>query len=179
MSTVALTYAEIANRLGIAIASAKMRARRSKWARVEGNDGRTRVMVPFELLNQERPAQAATPSPEASAEAALLSEVRMLHTAEIARLTEAHRDAIEVLRVAHLAEVERIEAAHQRERDAHQDDLERLRALHAAEIARLEAAFTSRMSLERIRVVVANMARWISKSASNRSVPAKEQRDGA
>jgi hypothetical protein len=44
-----LTYGEAAVRLGVTPEAARRRAIRGKWARMPGNDGRTRVMVPDEL----------------------------------------------------------------------------------------------------------------------------------
>jgi hypothetical protein len=45
-----LTYAELAAALKITPESANRLARRKRWARVKGNDGRTRVSVPEEAL---------------------------------------------------------------------------------------------------------------------------------
>lgn len=45
-----LTYAEMAEALKITPASANRLARRKRWPRVKGNDGRTRVAVPEEAL---------------------------------------------------------------------------------------------------------------------------------
>ena len=45
-----LTYAETAEALRIAPESANRLARRKRWPRVKGNDGRTRVSVPEEAL---------------------------------------------------------------------------------------------------------------------------------
>ena len=50
MDTVTLSYSELARRLGIEVASAKRRAMRAKWGRVKGNDGRTLVRVPLDVL---------------------------------------------------------------------------------------------------------------------------------
>ena len=41
-----LTYAELAKALKITPESANRLARRKRWPRVKGNDGRTRVAVP-------------------------------------------------------------------------------------------------------------------------------------
>lgn len=48
--TVALTYDELANRLGIDVQSARRRAQRGRWLRTKGNDGRTRVHVPVTVV---------------------------------------------------------------------------------------------------------------------------------
>ena len=45
-----LTYAELAHSLRITPESANRLARRKRWPRVKGNDGRTRVAVPEEVL---------------------------------------------------------------------------------------------------------------------------------
>jgi hypothetical protein len=55
-----LTYAEIAEALRITPESANRLARRKRWPRVKGNDGRTRVSgAAFEQLVQRLEAQAA------------------------------------------------------------------------------------------------------------------------
>jgi hypothetical protein len=45
-----LTYAELAEALKITPASANKLARRKRWPRVPGNDGKARVSVPDEAL---------------------------------------------------------------------------------------------------------------------------------
>lgn len=50
MDTVSLTYAALAERLGITVSSAKNTARRKGWTRTIGNDKRARVNVPVEAL---------------------------------------------------------------------------------------------------------------------------------
>jgi len=52
MSTEALTYKELAERLNIKLTSARRTAMRKKWQRVKGNDGETRVLVPLEALER-------------------------------------------------------------------------------------------------------------------------------
>lgn len=54
MDTKLLTYAELAQALGIAPASAKRLAIRRGWAKTPGNDGKARVAVPIERLEFER-----------------------------------------------------------------------------------------------------------------------------
>src|SRR4051812_5286084 len=54
METRLLTYAELADALGITTASAKRLAIRRRWAKQPGNDGRSRVVVPVERLLVER-----------------------------------------------------------------------------------------------------------------------------
>lgn len=58
--TVWLTYDELADRLGIARESARQHVKRKRWARQRGNDGRTRIGVSVEHLeNRDTPETAA------------------------------------------------------------------------------------------------------------------------
>ena len=41
-----LTYRQVAAKLGVCVEAARRRALRGKWARLAGNDGLTRVMMP-------------------------------------------------------------------------------------------------------------------------------------
>lgn len=67
MDTKSLTYAELGEALGITAASAKRLSNRRKWAKVQGNDGLARVIVPVERLNAPRPAPGGNPSNEPGA----------------------------------------------------------------------------------------------------------------
>ncbi len=58
-----LTYEQAAVRLGVTPEAARRRAIRGKWARMPGNDGRTRVRVPDDW----RPHGAPLVRPDASA----------------------------------------------------------------------------------------------------------------
>jgi len=59
-----LTYAEMAEALKITPESANRLARRRRWPRVKGNDGRTRVAVPEEaLVRPDSPQVSPTDSP--------------------------------------------------------------------------------------------------------------------
>jgi hypothetical protein len=59
-----LTYAELAEALKITPESANRLARRKRWQRAKGNDGRTRVAVPEEaLVRQDSPLISPTDSP--------------------------------------------------------------------------------------------------------------------
>jgi hypothetical protein len=46
-----VTYAELAELLGVEVASAQRRALRARWARQPGNDGKARVAVPLTVVN--------------------------------------------------------------------------------------------------------------------------------
>jgi hypothetical protein len=59
-----LTYAELAQAFRITPESANRLARRKRWPRVKGNDGRTRVAVPEDaLVRQDSPPVSPTDSP--------------------------------------------------------------------------------------------------------------------
>jgi hypothetical protein len=45
-----LTYRDLAERLGISVEAAQQKARRGRWSRREGNDGRRLVLVPYEAI---------------------------------------------------------------------------------------------------------------------------------
>jgi hypothetical protein len=51
MTTVWLTYDELAERLGIERESARQHVKRKHWARQKGNDGKVRIGVPEEVLS--------------------------------------------------------------------------------------------------------------------------------
>lgn len=58
-----LTYIEAAQKLAIAPASVRQRARRGRWARRTGNDGRARVDVPDALLSAPTSPATSGPTP--------------------------------------------------------------------------------------------------------------------
>jgi hypothetical protein len=57
-----MTYGEAAVRLGVSPEAARRRAIRGKWARMPGNDGRTRVLLPEELHPPRTPDVRGTES---------------------------------------------------------------------------------------------------------------------
>jgi len=63
-----LTYQEAAVRLGVTPEAARRRAIRGKWARMPGNDGRTRVRVPDDW----RPHGAPSVRPDIQRDAQLI-----------------------------------------------------------------------------------------------------------
>jgi len=78
METFFLTYEEAAERLNIKPDSVRRRARLKKWPRREGNDGRTRVGIPADLISPDNPpGPPPGPSPDTRV-AELEVEVRML-----------------------------------------------------------------------------------------------------
>lgn len=88
MDTIALTYRELAERLGVKPESARKTAQRKRWHRSNANDGTTRVHVPLEALPV--PVTVPTDVPvttvpaleaQISALEALLNEVRATNSA--------------------------------------------------------------------------------------------------
>ena len=60
MTTVGISYEELASRLGITVHSARRMVNRHRWRKTPGNNGRTIVHVPEEYLAQ-REAERSTP----------------------------------------------------------------------------------------------------------------------
>jgi hypothetical protein len=87
-----LTYAEIAEALRITPESANRLARRKRWPRMKGNDGRTRVAVPEEALVRpdSPPANPGDSPPAASPDNPVHAQIarldRELAHAQIARM---------------------------------------------------------------------------------------------
>lgn len=87
MPTLSLTYAELAERLGVSVDGARMKAKRARWPKVKGNDGTMRVTVeeaeltPTERSPNVRPAFAEQPNEQ------VLEQIRTLE-AHIATLKE-------------------------------------------------------------------------------------------
>ncbi len=128
-ATIALSYRELADRLGVAVEAVKARARRGGWAKVPGNDGAVRVQVPVAALGEPKKARDALPRPVLAqgTEPALIA-----FQAALDAQVEAHRAELGRLDAAHRAELERMAQGHAAE-------LDRLGEAHRAELARLEA----------------------------------------
>ena len=114
MSILSLTYAELAERLGVSVDGARMKAKRAGWPKVKGNDGTMRVTVedaeltPAERSPNVRPAFAEQPN----------EQVRTLE-AHIASLKEQVASMQDQLGKADaLANTERGRAEQERERVA-------------------------------------------------------------
>lgn len=118
MSILSLTYAELAERLGVGVDGARMKAKRAGWPKVKGNDGAMRVTVeeaeltPAERSPNVRPAFAERPNEQAA------EQVRTLE-AHIASLREQVASMQDQLGKADaLANTERGRAEQERERVA-------------------------------------------------------------
>jgi transcriptional regulator with XRE-family HTH domain len=128
--TVALTYADLAERLGIEVASAKTRATRSRWHRTRSNDGRALVHVPIEALAaaKDQPRHTA-PQAEAPPHLAHEAELRRLqenHQAELRRLEENYQAELRRLQEIHEAWLRRQDEATKATHEAHRMEVERL-----------------------------------------------------
>lgn len=55
MTVNSMTYAEIAERMGVSIDGARMKVKRAKWVKMKGNDGCVRVLVPEHELTPPEP----------------------------------------------------------------------------------------------------------------------------
>ena len=115
-----LTYAEIAERLGITSEAARHLARRRMWRKQTANNGRTRVLVPDDpdieprsRTPVERPADTRSGTGEADALRELVAELR----------AAADRD-----RAAWIVDRDRLEAAAERERADRIEERDRLLA---------------------------------------------------
>jgi len=100
-----LTYTELAAALKITPESANRLARRKRWPRVKGNDGRTRVAVPEEaLVRQDSPPDSPLESPPDTLIKALEAHVETLKAQLAAAETRlAAADARDAQHVADLA----------------------------------------------------------------------------
>src|SRR3954452_1873899 len=61
MSTVAMIYEELAEKLGITVASARRLVLRRHWMKTRGNDGRAVIQVPEEFLQRRYDAREDSP----------------------------------------------------------------------------------------------------------------------
>ena len=140
MDGVWTTYNEAAARLGVTPEAVRRRAIRDKWARMPGNDGKTRVMVP----NEARPPSTPHVTPDTSAlVSSLEAHIATLKT-EIERLTAELAGE----RVGRQGEVERLNGQLVTEREQFAGE----RAAHRDEIA---AAMSQLVELARRMAAIA------------------------
>ncbi len=118
MSILSLTYAELAERLGISVDGARMKAKRAGWPKVKGNDGTMRVTVDVgELAAPERSPNVRLAFAEQPNEQAV-EQIRTLE-AMIVLLKEQVASAQEQIGKAEmLANTERTRAEQEREKVA-------------------------------------------------------------
>ena len=105
MTTVALSYGELAARLGITVASARRLVHRRRWTKTKGNDELAVVQVPVEFLDgrlSDSPNGSQHDSHQDSPDASPGDGVAEL----LARLTAAHAELVEMARRLGAAEGE-------------------------------------------------------------------------
>src|SRR5580704_3876264 len=89
-----LTYAELAEALKITPASANKLARRRRWPRVPGNDGRSRVSVPEEALVRRDIPPAGPPDKLIKALEAHVETLKAQLAAAEARIVKQAEDLV-------------------------------------------------------------------------------------
>jgi predicted RNase H-like nuclease (RuvC/YqgF family) len=106
-----LTYREIGARLGLNVEAVRTRVRRAGWRTQPGNDGRTRVLVPVEVLVEPVSTDEAGANDQVNKTRDLTGLVALLTAAEarvswLERQVEAERDRVNEAR----SEVDRLRA---------------------------------------------------------------------
>jgi hypothetical protein len=149
-----LTYAEMAEALKITPESANRLARRKRWPRVKGNDGRTRVAMPEEaLVRQDSPPVSPTGSPPDKLIKALEAHVATLKeqlAAAEARIDKQAGDLAEYDRAyaaglaAERAKAERVSAEFAGELKAEREQTAKAIAAFASLAERLDALAAAR-----------------------------------
>jgi uncharacterized small protein (DUF1192 family) len=127
-----MTYTEAGVRLGINAEAVRRRADRGKWARMPGNDGRTRVRVPDDVRAPQAPPVRADASALVSALeahiATLKTDIERL-TAELAGERAARQAELAGERAAHQDQLAAERAARHADQEQHKDQLAAARAL--------------------------------------------------
>ena len=116
MTTVALTYDQIAERLGISVDSARRHVLRKRWRKSRGNDGRSIVQVPADFLEEhdgrkdgpaDSPADAGTDDGTSVVPTVLPTDtMAVLMTDMASRLAAAQDELAEMARQLGAAEGE-------------------------------------------------------------------------
>lgn len=156
VETKLLTYAELAEALGITAASAKRLAIRRGWAKTPGNDGKARVAVPIERLQVEKPVTGddtdVAPSDDAGDEGTAIATVAAILNGHIERLGSE----LEAVRA-------KLEAA-ERERDierARAAQVEVLNAILEAERNRTSELRQERDKWEQLATAPKGLLAWL------------------
>jgi hypothetical protein len=116
VTTTALSYDDLARRLGVTVASARRLVHRRRWQKSRANDGRALVQVPQEFLDLRSdshhddhddshdgsPSDSHHPSHQGSSDASHSDNV----AAVLARLTVAQAELVELSRRLGVAEGE-------------------------------------------------------------------------
>jgi hypothetical protein len=134
-----LTYGQAGERLGLSVEAVRQRARRRRWRKTRGNDGRILISVPTDRT--ERPDSTTVRTPEQMNGLSVLHEAVALLGAQLQAersRADSERSKVEA------AERRAVEAA--RERDRLVVEVEGLRAADqarraAGRVARIKAAW--------------------------------------
>ena len=130
-----MTYQDLAEFLGMKTESARRRAQREDWPRQLGNDGRTRVAVPGDVIAGEGSSRVTDAGDDHPSETAALRELAGALRAQITKLeAQAERE-----RQDHLAQLVKAEAAAERARTDYLAERERLAEAQTAMTAAREA----------------------------------------
>jgi hypothetical protein len=130
-----LTYRQIAVRLGVSVEAARRRALRGKWARMPGNDGTTRVMLPDDWRPPGTPDVRDDRDRASSADAATIKAL------------ESHVETLKeqvAAAEARLAASDARDAQHAAELKAEQAQTEKAIAAFSALAVRLDALAADR-----------------------------------
>ncbi|WP_110754805.1 hypothetical protein [Phyllobacterium leguminum] len=125
MQTLALTYREIADRLGIKPESARKTAQRRRWHRVTGNDGTVRIHVPVEVLEGEGDSHGDRPGNPVHAQLAKL-EAEVAGLKELVQAERRRAEAAETAAAMTAALMKEREADLKAERDRWHEQAQRL-----------------------------------------------------
>lgn len=122
MSILSLTYAELAERLGVSVDGARMKAKRAGWPKVKGNDGTMRVTVEeAEITPNER-------APNVREE---IAEQANEHVIERVRSLKAHIESLKGQLASMTDQVTKAEASAAQERVRADAERERVADLTA------------------------------------------------
>lgn len=174
VSTRIMTYAEIEEALSLKPASARQLVRRQGWRRIPGNDGRTRIEIPFEEFERalkrgvEAPVDAEETETDAPVESAVESPLEgalvTALTSHIERLERALADSETALSAATAErDTERAAAVAARE--------EALIARGALDVARVQLEAERERTAaadQRAEEVAADRDRWHAAATARR-----------
>ena len=173
------TYAEAAARLGLSSAAVRRRAIRGHWARMPGNDGRARILVPEDLVappmrTPRAPSDAELPVP------ALQAHIETLR-AQLSQRDEQLAAAVAKAEAGLAAERER-SAGHRADYECERDRADQLVADLTSMAARMADAENLKAELaaanERATAAGARADERVS-AAEGRAIAAEAQRAAA
>jgi hypothetical protein len=169
------TYDEAAVRLGISPDAVRRRAARGHWARMPGNDGRTRIQIPEDVSAPRRGDVVGDTAPLVSALEAHIATLKIELASEKERSASAAAELktiIERLTVELTGERAARQAELAEERAAHQNQLAAERAARQADQDQLAAAIRA---ADRGTVELVELARRLAEIAESRPAAAEPE----